>query len=149
MSKPQTPARLPRWQELAAYASFGLLALTGIAWLMLDEWVRVDGAFGPEHHPAQAWALVLHGVLAYVFLVIAGMLVPGHMRLGWSAGRNRGTGIAVTALSLLLAVTGLLLYYASDERLRSSTSLLHWSFGLGGTAIFLLHAVRGRFNGSP
>jgi hypothetical protein len=144
MSKPQSSGKLPWGHELAAYFSLGLLALTGIAWLVLDKWVRVEGAFGPEHHPAQAWALILHGVLAYAFLIVAGMLAPVHMRLGWSAGRNRGTGIALATISLVLAVTGLLLYYAAAERLRSGASLVHWSVGLGGTVIFLLHALRGR-----
>jgi hypothetical protein len=144
MTEPASPARLPRWHELAAYLSLGLLALTGIAWLVLDRWVRVSGEFGPEHHPAQAWMLVLHGVVAYVFLLVAGMLVPAHILPGWRIGRNRKSGVTLVATCLLLAATALLLYYTAAEKLRAGASLLHWTLGCAATIIFLVHVIRGR-----
>ena len=51
------PTRLPSWQEWAVYVSLGLLAASGLAWLLLDQWVRVAGEFGPEPHPAERIAL--------------------------------------------------------------------------------------------
>ncbi|MEO7564756.1 MAG: hypothetical protein ABIR63_03265, partial [Sphingomicrobium sp.] len=88
MSK-RRPSRLPRWQEFAIYSGFGMLLATGLAWLALDSWVRIAGEFGPEPHPVQRWMLIVHGVGAYSFLALAGMLIPVHIPLGWRQGRNR------------------------------------------------------------
>ncbi|HEX6660328.1 MAG TPA: hypothetical protein VF067_00435, partial [Sphingomicrobium sp.] len=64
------PTNLPRWQELAVYLAFAVLLVTGVAWLVLDSWVRVQGEFGPEQHPAEHWVLIAHGIGAYIFLLI-------------------------------------------------------------------------------
>ena len=41
------PTKLPRWHEGSIYLTFGLLVVTGVAWLILDRWVRIEGEFGP------------------------------------------------------------------------------------------------------
>src|SRR5207244_1641648 len=69
MKKTRRPGRLPRWQEWSVYATLGALIATGIAWLLFDWFVRVNGEFGPGHHPAEHWTLIAHGVAAYAFLI--------------------------------------------------------------------------------
>jgi hypothetical protein len=135
---------LPKWHEWLVYLSVGLLTLSGIAWLLVDKWGKVEGEFGPEQNPALPWLLASHGVLAYLFLVVAAMLVPVHIRLGWNAERNRRSGLAIVGLGLFLALTGLLLYYASAEGLRGLASSLHWIVGLGLPALLIVHLVRGK-----
>ena len=73
---------LPNWHEWLVYVSAGLLTVTGLAWLYLDRFGKIEGLFGPEQNPALPWLLLVHGTVAYAFLVIAAMLVPVHMRLG-------------------------------------------------------------------
>lgn len=138
------PGRLPRWQEFAVYLSFGLLVAGGIAWLLLDNFVRVAGAFGPEHHPGEQIALILHGVIAYAFLIVVGAMIPVHMIAGWNVGRNLKSGIAVVAVVLLLAITALGLYYLGDESVRLSAGLIHWLVGLVAVPLLLIHALGGR-----
>lgn len=138
------PGRLPRWQEWSVYVSFGLLLATGIAWLVLDNFVQVAGEFGPEHHPAERITLLVHGVVAYGFLVIAGSMLPVHITLGWNTKRNRNSGILFVATLLLLAATALGLYYVGNDGLRSKVSLIHWLLGLAAVPLILIHAVRGR-----
>ena len=135
---------LPKWHEWLVYVSVALLTLTGAAWLLLDRFGKVEGEFGPERHPALPWLLAGHGVLAYAFLIIAAMLVPVHMRLGWRTARNRRSGLALVLAGLFLAATALLLYYASAEGLRSLTSLLHWSVGTTLPLLLILHVARGK-----
>lgn len=135
---------LPKWHEWLVHATVGLLTATGLAWLLLDRFGTVEGEFGPEQSPALPWLLSGHGVLAYAFLVAAAMLVPVHMRLGWNARRNRSSGLSLVAIGLFLTVTGLLLYYASAEALRSLASTLHWVAGLLLPALLVLHLVRGK-----
>jgi hypothetical protein len=86
------PTNLPRWQELAVYFSFGLLLVTGIAWLVFDTWIRVPGDFGPEHHPGEHWMLIAHAIGAYAFLLILGAMIPVHIPLGWHQRRNLKSG---------------------------------------------------------
>lgn len=138
------PGRLPRWQEWAVYVSFGLLIATGIAWLLLEHFVRVQGEFGAEPHPAEHIALILHGVGAYAFLVVGGTMIPVHVTLGWNTKRNFTTGIIFVAVLLLLTLTALGLYYLGDDVLRPRVSLVHWIAGLVALPLLLLHALRGR-----
>ncbi len=144
MKKVRRPGRLPRWQEWSVYASFALLAATGVAWLPLDWFVRVAGEFGPEHHPAEHWVLIAHGVTAYVFLIVAGAMIPVHVTLGWNTRRNLKTGVTLAGVLLLLAVTALGLYYLGGEDSRARVSLVHWSVGLFATVVLLIHALIGR-----
>lgn len=135
---------LPKWHEWLIHLAVALLTLTGLAWLFLDKFAVVEGEFGPEKHPALPWLLLAHGALAYAFLIVAAMLVPVHMRLGWNAARNRLSGLSLAAIGLFLAITGLILYYSSAETLRDLASLSHWVVGLALPAMLVIHFVRGK-----
>ena len=143
MSK-RRPSRLPGWQEQAVYWSFGLLVTSGIGWLIFDQWVRVPGDFGSEHHPAQHWVLIAHGLAAYAFLIVAGALIPVHIRLGWNIARRRNSGLLLIGSLLLLALTALSLYYLGGELARHWASIVHWTIGLAAMPVLIIHAVKGR-----
>jgi hypothetical protein len=144
MKKVRRPGRLPRWQEWAVYLSFGLLVATGIAWLLLDWFVRVSGEFGPEHHPAEHMALIAHGVAAYAFLIVGGAMIPVHITLGWNTRRNLKSGLTLAGTCVILAVSALGLYYIGDEISRNWVSTLHWAIGLIAVPALLTHALIGR-----
>ena len=144
MTNGRSPNRLPRWQEWSIYLGFGLLFATGAGWLLLDWFVRVTGEFGPEHHPAQHWSIVIHGIAAYFFLATLGSLVPVHIKLGWILGGHRWSGSALAGTLLLLSLTALGLYYASDDLSRSWASTVHWVVGLFALLAILLHVLRAR-----
>ncbi len=135
---------LPKWHEWLLYLSVALLTLTGLAWLLVDRFGKVEGEFGPEQSPALPWLLSGHGALAYVFIVAAAMLVPVHMRLGWNASRNRASGLVLVGTGLFLALTGLLLYYAAAEGLRGWSSTLHWVVGIALPIALIVHLVLGK-----
>ena len=144
MIPPRRQTQLPRWQEWMVYLSLGMLVATGIAWLLLDSFVRTAGEFGPEHHPAERWAIVAHGIASYAFLVVAGAMIPVHIRLGWQLGSNRWTGATLAVTCLLLALTALGLYYLGGELARHWVSIVHWSVGLLVIPALAVHALRGR-----
>ena len=144
MKRPLFNLGLAKWHEWLVYASVALLTATGLAWLLLDRYGNVEGEFGPERHPALPWLLAGHGALAYGFLIVAAMLVPVHMRLGWTAGRNRRSGLTLVGVGLFLALTALLLYYTSAEELRRVVSMLHWIVGVSLPLLLVLHVLRGK-----
>lgn len=138
------PTYLPRWQERAVYLTFGLLFVTGVAWLVFDHWVRVGGEFGPEHHPVQHMLLIAHAIGAYIFLVVLGAMIPVHLPLGWNQRRNRLSGAALVTLFAFLSLTALGLYYIGEDALRTSTSLLHWVVGIVALPSLLIHVTSNR-----
>lgn len=141
------PTRLPRWQEYAVYVSLGALIATGLVWLGLDWWVRIEGEFGPERHPAEHWSLIAHGIAAYAFLVVGGAMIPVHVKLGWSLDRNKVSGIWLGSACIIAAISALGLYYLGGEGTRSTASLAHWLVGLVLIPALVIHAVRGRRGG--
>ncbi|MCA1653499.1 MAG: hypothetical protein LC656_04780, partial [Sphingomonadales bacterium] len=106
--------------------------------------VRTNGEFGPEHHPAQHLTLIAHAIGAYAFLVVIGAMIPVHIPLGWRQRRNRVSGSTVASICLILAVTGLALYYVGTDFARSWASLAHWTIGLAAFPVLIFHALRGR-----
>lgn len=144
MTPPRRPMNLPRWQELAVYVSAAVLLLTGVAWLILDTWVRTEGEFGPEQAPAEHWMLIAHAVGAYAFLVALGTILPVHIPLGWRQRRNQVSGVSVLTLCAILSLTALGLYYVGEDIARSWASLVHWVVGLAAVPILLIHVMRGR-----
>lgn len=143
MKAPRRPIRLPTWQEYSVYGTLGALVVTGLLWLALDQWVRTAGEFGAEHHPAQRWALIAHGVAAYLFLVVGGAMIPVHVKVGWHLGRNRRSGLLVGITAILLALSGVGLYYLGEETSRAAVSPMHWVVGLIIGPALVIHAVRG------
>ena len=142
--RPHFALRLPRWQEAAVYAGGGVLAASGAAWLVLHDFLTVRGDFGPQPHPLEHPVLIVHGVAAAAFLIVAGAMIPVHVRLGLAGVRNRVSGIATGAGLLLLAASGAGLYYVGDEGWRAGVSTAHWAAGLAATAVLAWHAVAGR-----
>ena len=136
--------RLERWHRLVVYGISAAMAATGILWLLFHYFVHEQGAFGQKPHPLTMWWLRAHGAAAMLALVGAGSLTLTHMRRAWRLRRNRGWGGVLGMATVTLIVTGYLLYYASDEDLRSVVSLMHWIVGLACVALVPLHVRFGR-----
>ena len=135
--------RLPRWHEWLVYTATGLLFASGLAWLLLDRFGKAQGEFGEEPNRLLPWLLLIHGTLAYAFTILAAMLVPVHMRLGWSSGKNRTSGVLLISVGLFLVVTGIGLYYSTAEQVRSFVDLAHWLVGISLPILLAIHWMRG------
>lgn len=140
--KPESGPKLRPWQEWAVYGVMAGMAATGFAWLVLHQFVTVEGAFGPSRHPAEHLLLVIHGVLGFPFLVLVGMILERHVPAAWGQRRNLYTGIGLLTALGSAALTALGLYYLADERLRAWASVMHWSAGAAALVVLIPHAVR-------
>lgn len=144
---PRVPAiglRPQRWQRWAVHACTLALALSGAAWLLAHHLLRATGGFGEEvPSPIEPWALRLHGMLAYAFLLVLGSMTAVHIGFGWRLKRSRWSGSGLVAASLLLLASGLALYYAPEDW-HASASVLHWAVGLGLLPLVWVHVLAAR-----
>jgi hypothetical protein len=130
--------RLSPITELAVYLTFGCLLITGAVWMV------GQSAFDQESGShLSGWLMKIHGAAAMVALVLFGVLL-NHVRKGWKARKNRGSGLPLFLVIMFLVITGYGLYYAGDEQLRGMISQWHSWIGAGLVLILPLHVAIGR-----
>lgn len=121
---------------------------TGVLWLVYHYLLRQPGEFGPQPHPLEPWWLRLHGAFAFGALWVVGLLSSSHLLNGWASRRRRWSGSTLLAVAIVLSLSGYLLYYAGDERMRAFVSVLHWGLGLAAPLAFAWHRyLNARENG--
>jgi heme A synthase len=136
--------RLSTRARRGVYCIFGAAWATGILWLLFHYFMMRQGEFGSEPHPLEAWWLRLHGLCAFVVLWLAGWLWSAHARPAMSRPMRRKSGIVIIAIFLVLAASGYLLYYASDDAVRDIVRFVHWTIGIALIVPILLHSMRRR-----
>jgi hypothetical protein len=141
--------RLGSRHKTSLYAGFALLWLSGALWLAFHYFFRMEGEFGAEAHPLEAWWLRLHGLMAMAALALAGSLAPNHIRLAWNRRRNHRSGLPMLALTVWLAATGYALYYFSSDDNAAWLPPLHWIAGLALPLLLGLHIRLGRRRAQP
>lgn len=138
------PLRLERWQRRSVYAAGAVLTLSGLAWLVAHFFLVSEGEYGPIVHPAEPWAMKIHGAAAMLMLFYLGSLLNVHIRRALKARRNLGTGWTMITLSGLLTASGYGLYYLAGEQSRVLWSTTHWAIGLAAPLALYLHIRLGR-----
>jgi len=136
------PLRLePRFRG-ALYAVASALAVTGVAWLLVD---RLKPIYLMETwQRAAAYLLMLHGGAAMLMLLLLGAIIPMHVAVAWRRGKNRVTGSMMVVSNAMLIATAFALYYSGSETWRHQASVLHIGFGLGLPLLWALHVWRGK-----
>ena len=114
----------------ANYASGGAHALLG--------WCS-----GPESPPPYI-LLQVHGISATALQILLGALVVLHILPAWRARRHLGSGLALVVPLGALVLSGLGLYYAGDESLRSFWRWSHIVIGLALPLPLFLHVIQRR-----
>ena len=118
------------------------VVLTGGSWLLFHHFLVEQGEFGPEPNPLEPWWLTLHGAFAFAAVWVLGLLWGVHVSAAWPLSRRRFSGGILAAVMAWLSVSGYLLYYVGDDRIRSIVSILHWGGGLACPVFYLLHRYR-------
>jgi hypothetical protein len=133
--------RLEPWHRRLFYMVFGVLWGSGSLWLLI-EWFK-DPELGVARTLLQTISMKVHGATMLVYLALLGTLIA-HIRRGTALKANRLSGFTMIALNGVLAVSGWLLYYVSDDTLREFSSLFHWTIGLIALPLLCAHILAGR-----
>lgn len=125
------------------YLLICLIWLTGAAWLVFENGIRVSTSFGTGRHWAQSVILWVHGIVAYGVLLILGSFSV-HVKRGLALKVNLSSGIFIISVFAIITLSGLGLYYISNEQFRALSSLTHWIVGLPLPLFLFAHIWNGR-----
>ena len=125
---------MPTWQRYLSYPSFCICMGSGLLYLVIQEWAN-EFNFLVIH-----WVLVIHGVSAMVIAIIFGAALPIHIRIGLHLNKNILSGLSLTAVLIVLIISGQLLYYGSGDS-REWIITAHWVIGILSIAIAYCHIV--------
>jgi hypothetical protein len=123
--------------------------LSGGLWLLFHYFLVKQGDFGPVTNPLEPWWLKLHGAFAFAAVWMFGLLWGVHITKLWKHKQRRWSGTAMTAVFALLILSGYLLYYVGDDKVRPLISTLHWGIGLACPIFFVWHRVKRRATRPP
>lgn len=127
-----------RWLYVIACATW----ITGALWLLFHHFLMRSGPFGATPHPAEPWLLKVHGAAAFLATWIFGLIWGVHVSKALPFKKRKASGLAVVVLTMVLIVTGYLLYYVGGDAVRQAISISHWAIGLAAPAILFLHWSR-------
>lgn len=131
--------RIPVLYRRFFYGFLALSLCSGVLFFIFNQWVEIEGEFGPQKHPLQAVFIRVHGAAAFFMLMSFGALLAAHIPYGWKSTRSRKSGIFIGALAFLQILLGYLLYYLANESIRQYTSYVHILFGLVMPLALYLH----------
>lgn len=134
-----TRERMSKRRRLAVYSILGALWVSGLAWLVLDQFFESQGPFGKIPHPWRPPILLMHGVLAVLSLYLLGWVTARHVIKLWPGRLRRVSGGALAAFLALLALSGFALFFVSDDRWQHIAAVAHEVLGLGITALAIQH----------
>jgi MFS family permease len=132
------------WFKKVMYWGLTLSWISGLCFFVMNQWITVEGEFGPEKHPWQFTVLQIHGAAAFLMLMVFGSMVANHIPMSWKTRRLRRIGIALLVFIGVQTVTAYLLYYLAAEEFRVVVSYLHLSVGFCLPMLLLVHLVLGK-----
>jgi hypothetical protein len=137
----QEKVRLEPFHRRIFYSVFAVLWGSGALWLLI-EWFK-DPELGTARTLLQTFSMKIHGATMLLYLALLGSLLT-HSRRGTALRANRFSGFSTLALNGILALSGWLLYYASDDTYRQWSSTIHWAIGLTSLPLLCGHVFLGR-----
>ena len=131
--------RMPRRQRLMVYAVSGVLWVSGLLWLVLDQFFTRQEQFGRTPHPLESPLLLIHGVVAILAMYALGWISARHVVRWWTEDQRRLSGSVFTAVLLVLTLSGFALFFLSSDESQRITRVIHELLGLGITLLAVQH----------
>ena len=121
------------------YAVSGVLWVSGLSWLVLDQFFARQQQFGRTPHPLEPPLLLIHGVVAILAMYALGWISARHVVRWWTVDQRRLSGSVLTAALLLLTLSGFALFFLSDDESQRITRVVHEVLGVGITLLVVQH----------
>jgi hypothetical protein len=131
--------RMPRRHRLMVYAVSGVLWLSGLVWLVLDQFFARQQQFGRTPHPLESPVLLIHGVVAILAMYALGWISARHVLRWWMEDQRRLSGGVFTAVLFVLTLSGFALFFLSDDESQRIARILHEVLGVGITLLAAQH----------
>lgn len=140
--------KIPTVYRRTLYSILALGWLSGIGFFIFNNYLTVDGDFGPEKHPWQFPLLKIHGAVAFAMMISYGALLTSHLPAGWKRGRGKKLGLSLITLVAVQILSAYSLYYMTDEVVRGYIVYLHLVSGGLLPVVLSTHVILGRKNSS-
>ena len=92
---------------------------------------------------ARVITAALHAAGAFTLMLLIGALWSIHMRSGWRRNRQRGSGVVLGAMLMVLTISAVAVYYLGDELAGAVAAFIHLGVGLALVVPFIWHWVHG------
>jgi hypothetical protein len=133
--------KLQRQFKIIFLTSLAICFLSGVLWWIFENGVRVSGALGEEHHPAQIWFIRIHSTFAFILLINLGYLIKVHIEPGLKKKKKKRSGLSMVSIFTILILTALPILYATEGLLRSTSSFTHTYLGFALPLFLGLHLI--------
>ena len=107
----QIGVRLPKIIKNSIYGLFLISLVTGYTFFILNQFIVIEGPFGPQKHPLQKYFLMTHGASAFLIMTFFGAMLAAHVPKTWHLGKNKITGVFLIAVIASQMITAYCLYY--------------------------------------
>jgi hypothetical protein len=135
--------KISRGHRWSIYLIGLALLLSGLVWAWLHH-LDEGGIAGGPWREFKPWLMKVHGFTAMGFVMLLGTLLPVHVRHSWHARRNRANGAFFLSSVSILTLTGYVLYYLGNEKLRALCSDVHFWLGVVIPLLLGWHIWSGR-----
>lgn len=95
-------------------------------------------------HEGRVPVAAIHAIAGFMAAAFFGALWRIHMTGNWRRRHSRISGMAMASLLVLLALTGIGIYYFGSETMSIASSLTHSALGLGVPLVFTYHFIASR-----
>lgn len=130
--------------KLLFYLLFFLQFLSGIIWLILHYFFAKETDFTTIPSPNEARTLAIHGLIAPFFIFVLGVIYPTHMSRSFKAQKNVTSGLIFFIFFIVIIISGYLLYYIANDKIREIFSLSHSFLGALLLPILVAHLFLGK-----
>ena len=114
---------------------------SGLSFFILDNLFTITGEFGPEKHPWQYPIIKIHSAAAFLMMISYGFFLGAHAKKNWKLNPKLISGIIVSIMPFLLAISGYLLYYIASDLSRSIIGYIHFAIGFTLPLILVIHII--------
>lgn len=134
----------PKWFLRALIATMLVMWVTGGLLTPTTLVLRAEVDMARLPGSARVLTVASHAAGGLVMTLLIGALFSVHMRSGWRRRRQRGSGLLVATLFMVLNASAVGIYYLGDDTLGAAAAFIHLGVGLVLIGPLAWHWVRGR-----